>query len=288
VSAHAGAAPVFRDMAVGDIPEGLRLSRASGWNQTEADWQLLLTANPGRFVVAVRDGRVFGTAGAAAYPPRLAWVCMVLVDPAERGHGVGEQLVRCVLERVADLEAVGLDATPQGQAVYARLDFSPVASLARMGGIARAFPAPARADVRPVRDADLPAVFRLDHEAFGADRSVLLRSALARAPALAWWVREAGALVGYCFGRSGDHSDHIGPVVARHLEAASALVSRALASVAGRPVILDASTSAPEWPAFLEVRGLRTQRTFTRMYRSGARPQGRTELEFAIRGPEFG
>ena len=137
-------------------------------------------------------------------------------------------------------------------------------------------------------EADLPAVLRLDREAFGADRGALLRSALASSPALAWYREEAGALAGYCFGRSGDHSEHIGPVVARRLEAASALVSMALTSAAGRAVIVDASTSPPEWLAFLEQRGLRAQRPFTRMCRGEARPPGRPELQFAIRGPEFG
>ncbi len=156
-----------------------------------------------------------------------------------------------------------------------------------MGGVAAALPPPGAA-VRPVIDTDLPAVLRRDREVFGADRGALLRSAFARAPALAWCVEEAGELAGYCFGRSGDHSQHIGPVVARHLEAASALVSMALTSAAGHPVIVDASTSPPEWLALLEGRGLRAQRTFTRMYRGGAKPLGRPELQFAIRGPEFG
>ncbi len=287
MSDNEGPGPAFRDMAVGDIPEGLRFSRASGWNQTEADWQLLLASNPGRFVVAVRGQRVIGTAGAAAYPPHLAWVCMILVDPAERGRGVGGQLVGRVLERLADMGAVGLDATPQGQPVYARLGFAPVSSLVRMGGVAAAFPPPPGASVRPVTDADLPAVLRLDHEVFGADRGTLLRSAFARAPALAWCAEDAGALTGYCFGRSGHHSEHIGPVVARRLEAASALVSMALTCAAGRAVIVDA-TSPPGWLAFLEERGLRAQRPFTRMYRGGAAPPGRPELQLAIRGPEFG
>jgi len=33
----------FRDMTEADLAEGLRLSRASGWNQTLADWRLLLS-----------------------------------------------------------------------------------------------------------------------------------------------------------------------------------------------------------------------------------------------------
>ena len=76
----------FRDMTEDDLPGGPAPLPASGWNQTEADWRLLL-APPSVFRAAVVDGRVVASAGAVVYGDGLAWVCMVLVDPAERGRG---------------------------------------------------------------------------------------------------------------------------------------------------------------------------------------------------------
>jgi hypothetical protein len=72
----------FRDMSEADIEGGLRLSRASGWNQTRADWRLLLSLGAGLFCVAVEDGRIVGSGGAVRYGDALAWICMILVDPA--------------------------------------------------------------------------------------------------------------------------------------------------------------------------------------------------------------
>lgn len=276
-------------MAPPDVAGSLQLSRASGWNQTEADWRFLLEENPRRFVVAVRDSAVVGTGGAACYGSRLAWVCMVLVDAAERGRGIGAGIVTAVLDRVADMQTVGLDATASGRPVYERLDFVAASALARVGGGAKdASSAGGQVDTRPVEPRDLETIVALDPEAFGADRSRALRWAHARAPALAWCVIDQRAIVGYCFGREGDRAVHVGPLVAQDVAAARALVARAAAAAHARDIVLDVPTAAPGWMAALQEIGLREQRPFVRMYRAGARPPGWPDLVYAAFGPELG
>jgi GNAT superfamily N-acetyltransferase len=288
-AASAGGSVMIREMAASDIAAALRLSRAAGWNQTEADWGFLLEENRGRFVVAVRDGAVVGTGGAACYEKRLAWVCMILVDTAARGHGLGSAIVTAVLDRVAHVQTVGLDATPSGRPVYERLGFVAASALARVGGSAKdASSEGNRADTRPVEAGDLETILALDPEAFGADRSRVIRWAHAQAPALAWCVKHRHAIVGYCFGREGDRAVHVGPVVAQDVAMARALVAKAATAAAGRDLMLDVPTAAPGWMAALQDLGLREQRPFTRMYRKGARPPGYSELTFAAFGPELG
>src|SRR5262245_53632848 len=119
-------------MNADDVAAGLALCRENNWNQTEAEWRVLLEP-PSVFRVALGDSdRVVGTAGAVAYGRDLAWVCMVLVDGGERGHGLGTALVEQVLERLGGFEAVGLDATPRGRPVYARLGFGDTLGLHRL------------------------------------------------------------------------------------------------------------------------------------------------------------
>ena len=170
----------LRVMTRADIPDGLRLSGAAGWNQRESDWRFLLEGNPGRFVVAVRDGRVIGSGGAVCYGTSLAWVCMILVDPSERGHGIGTRIVSGVLESLSDMRSVGLDATPFGLGVYTRLGFVETSRLLRM----EAPPTSGEEDespVRPLAPSDFSSVLALDREVFGADRGEVLRAAAARA-----------------------------------------------------------------------------------------------------------
>src|SRR5262245_37849457 len=197
-------------MTADDVAAGLSLCRENNWNQTEAEWRVLLEP-PSVFRVAVgTNGRVVGTAGAVAYGRDLAWVCMVLVDGAERGHGLGTALVEQVLERLGPFAAVGLDATPQGRPVYSRLGFSDAYDLARWAADpAKALSVGERA-TRPMTEADLDAVLAWDRDIFGADRARVLRWAFVTAPERARVATNGGALDGYCFGRRGHHSDSIG------------------------------------------------------------------------------
>jgi len=280
-------APRFRDMTADDVEAGLRLCRANNWNQTEAEWRILLE-RPSVFRVAVApDGRVVGTAGAIGYGRELAWVCMVLVDAEERGHGLGSALVGQVLERLGSFEAVGLDATPKGRPVYARLGFTDAYELVRLAaGPPDATPSSEGA-ARAINEADLPAVLAWDRDVFGADRARVLQWAFDTAPEQARVVATGSRLDGYCFGRRGHHSDSIGPIVARSHDAARALVAGGLRTGTDRRVIVD-GVASPEWQADLEALGFREERGLTRMYLGNLRPAGGRESLWAIFGPEFG
>src|SRR5688572_24270479 len=230
-------------MSEEDLAAGLQLSRASGWNQTADDWRRLLSLGRGLFRVGVEEGRVVASAGAVRYGDALAWICMVLVDPAARRHGLGtaifdEVLARCHVEVGAGrLAAVGLDATPAGRGIYLQRGFVAGPGLVRM----RAEPATAGSPpetVRPCAGPDLDPIVALDRDVFGADRGSLLRAARGGAPDLAWVARSAGRVTGYCFGRHGDHSDHVGPVVAEDGAVALDLVRACLSATRGRPVIV--------------------------------------------------
>jgi ribosomal protein S18 acetylase RimI-like enzyme len=281
----------FRDMTEADVAEGLRLSRASGWNQTLEDWRLLLSLGLELFRVGVLDGRVVATGGAVRYGEALAWICMILVDPEQRGRGLGTRVFDEVLERcraeVRDgrLRCVGLDATPAGRGIYVKRGFHGGPALVRMRA-ERLGPVDRPPGVRALVPGDLEAVLALDRTVFGADRGRVLRWALAAAPGLAHVICEGGRILGYCFGRHGDHSDHVGPVVADGGAAARDLVAASLKTADRRPVILDARV-APDWVATLGQMGFREERPFTRMLLDDVRPPGRPELEAAVLGPEF-
>jgi GNAT superfamily N-acetyltransferase len=280
----------FRDMTEADIEDGLRLSRASGWNQAIEDWRLLLSLGRGLFRVGVEGGRVVASGGAVRYGDALAWICMILVDPARRGHGIGTRIFDEVLDRAkarvhdGTLRSVGLDATPAGRGIYVQRGFQAAGGIVRMraeGG--RESPRPE--NVRPLAAGDLAAVLARDREVFGADRGAVLRWALAAAPDLAW-VSSAAGTMACCFGRHGDHSDHVGPVVAEDPALAGDLVRACLASPRSRPLIVDARAEPP-WLAALAAMGFREQRPFTRMYLGEARPPARPGSEPAVLGPEF-
>lgn len=286
-------------MTKADVDDGLRLCRASRWNQIARDWVQFLDLDAGGAVVACRGDRVVGSVATVRYRPDLAWVAMVLVAPEERGRGIGRALLQEGLALVADVPAIGLDATPAGRPLYLTLGFADAFELRRMqragGGVAPAAltegPRNAGPAVRPLRPSDWSAVLRLDRRVTGVDREDMLRWLAAGAPAYAW-VSEApaaGDVDGLVLGRPGENFEQLGPIVAADLARAQGLVRAALPQVAAeRPVVIDAAVPQAGWQAWLEGLGFEEQRPFTRMYRGAAGPRVCAPGLFAIVGPEFG
>jgi GNAT superfamily N-acetyltransferase len=279
----------FRDMTPADIAAGLELTRAARWNQTGRDWGLFLRLSPEGCRVAVMDERVIGTVATARYEDRFAWIGMVLVDPAERGQGIGARLMAEALDVLKDMPSIRLDATPAGHAVYQKLDFADEYRLSRMETVVSGAGLAFRLNpARPMTKDDLPAVAVFDRQVFGADRRLTLGWVFEGAPEYAWVIEERGQIVGYTFGRRGFNFEHLGPIVAHDQQTARRLVSTCLSRQAGKPFIIDASHCENGWRSWLESIGFREQRPFIRMfYRDNPYP-GLPPKQFGILGPEFG
>jgi GNAT superfamily N-acetyltransferase len=282
-------------MTLDDIPAGLALCRASRWNQTDADWRTFLSEAPHGAVVADEGGRVVGSAATMPYGP-FTWVSMVLVDPAARGRGVGTALLEHVLTLVPAGSVARLDATPLGEPLYRKLGFAPDYSLARWfrdpGAMAPVAPTPGKSlvseRVRPLAKIDWAAILEIDADVFGASRASLLERFAAEAPELAW-VREHGSLVrGYVLGRRGHVRDHIGPLVADSLDAATQLLDACLRTPTPRGLVIDAPDAQTPWRDALLARGFAIERPFVRMSCGPLVTPGDPTRVFAITGPEFG
>ncbi len=286
---------MLRTMTEADVDAGLRLCRSSHWNQLARDWQQFLRATPGGATVALDEaGTVVGTVATLRYAPHLAWIAMVLVDPAVRGRGVGTALLHRGLEQVKDVRTIGLDATPLGQPLYEKLGFVVHGTLTRLERAAddATRPAPPREDahaarIRPATREDLGFIVQLDEQATGLARHAMLTWLLEGAPGFAW-VRDGWTVDGFVLGRHGHNFAHLGPIVARSADAALGLVRTCVARHPGRRFIVDVTDHDPAWRAGLEALGFRAQRPFARMYTGTWRPEGDPDLLRASIGPEFG
>jgi hypothetical protein len=172
---------------------------------------------------------------------------------------------------------VGLDATPAGQPLYRKHGFVENYSLVRM--VTRPFGSPPGDPKGRVTHVDLSAILDMDREIFGANRSRLLVSLLARAPEFAWMITGRG----YCFGRPGHRYHQLGPVVATDLDTARALVSHAVT----QPCTIDVPLLDPAWVDWLKPAGFVEERSFTRMFLRGHVHPGDPSRQYAIAGPEF-
>ena len=187
-----------------DIPAALQLKEAAGWNQTEKDWQRLLSLEPNGCFAALKEGRLVGTTTTTTYGNDLGWIGMVLVDPQERRQGIATRLMNVAIDYLQDKVAtVKLDATALGQPLYERLGFEVESVLERWIGTSNGPDA-----VAPKGDEGISDLLALDQIAFAADRSELVKKLIDDACVQPVLVRDADeTLSGYARAGRGANAD---------------------------------------------------------------------------------
>jgi GNAT superfamily N-acetyltransferase len=289
-------AAILRPLTRADVPGAMALVHQVGWNQTAADWERLLRAQPdGCFVASVGDELV-GTVTTIVYDRRLAWIGMMVVAVGYRGQGFGQRLLARALEFLdrSGISCVKLDATPEGRGLYEKHGFVDERAVERWA-LARPAGAQASAETVPrIRSGQgqltppIEDVLVLDAELFGADRRDLLRSLAADAPDLAVVLERDAELIGYAFGRRGLRADHLGPWMARDECTADLLLTSFLQRSARPLVFVDCVRDNPWARRLAAARGFTLSRPLTRMYRGANVMPDATNFLGAIVGFEFG
>ena len=286
---------LIRTLTPADIPALMRLKAAAGWNQTRQDWEHLLALAPESCFGLECDGVLAASTTAVCYGRELAWIGMVLTDPAYRGRGFARQLMEYALGylRAARVAWVKLDATDMGRPLYARLGFTDECAVerwvrppGRTAGILPARITPGEKKSRHAACATAAGAWReLDRRAFGADRSALLERLRAVES-----FEVPGA--GFAMGRPGSCAAYFGPCVSRSADAAEELLRNFLAVHGAQDVAWDL---LPQNKAAVEVargRGFTLGRSLVRMalrLDAGAKPlECESELIYAIAGLEYG
>jgi GNAT superfamily N-acetyltransferase len=279
----------LRVMTRQDIPGGVRLNTIIGWNQTAADWERFLAATPnGCFVMEDAD-KIVGTSATISYEDKFAWIGMVLVDPDKRNRGIGTTLLQRAVEYLdgAGIPTLKLDATPAGKPLYEKMGFVTEYEIDRWVLKRSISNKPMTPDEITTADGMLE-VLAFDRQAFGADRSELLRSYTERAPDLTIVAQKEGKLSGYAFGRRGLFADHMGAWMTRDDKTAQTLLSQFLQRSSRDTIIVDALKSSRIAGELLRVSGFSPVRLLTRMYRGPNLHPGKPETLCAVLGPEFG
>ena len=280
-------------MADTDVPFADRVRDSAGWNQSLQDWQRLLQHDSQGCFVAEWNGRRAGTATTTIYSKDLAWIGMVLVDPAMRRRGIGTALLMHCIEhlRRSGVGCIKLDATPMGRQVYDPLGFVAEWSLSRWE-TAELAAVPARGasaapNPRPLDSGDIGCVADLDASAFGVARNRMLSmlAAQSRARVLK---NGAGRTIGYGMLRPGQRAHYLGPMAAEDESSGIALADDLLGGVQGQSLYWDIPDANQAAIGVARRYGMQRQRSLTRMYLGENTPPGRPAALWAIAGPEIG
>jgi N-acetylglutamate synthase-like GNAT family acetyltransferase len=263
----------------------MQLKEIAHWNQTEADWELFLSANSEGCFVSEVDNRVVGTVTTIIYEDRFAWIGMLLVDREFRNCGIGRALLQQAIGHLDSrgIPCIRLDATPQGRPLYEKSGFVDEYEIERWKLKRHAAQTKSGATAP-----HFGKVLQLDREVFGADRSALLQALSESAPEFVQVSVGPTGVWGYSFGRHGSHSDHLGPWVAHDESGAERMLDTFLARSARESIVVDCLISNPWARGALEARGFELARPLTRMRRGGNIYPGHPEVVCGILGPEFG
>lgn len=271
-----------RSLHLSDIPELMALVEEAGWNQTQGDWQRMLTFGTG-LGLTDNAGHVVASAVTMPYDGTIGWIGMVLVAGPWRRRGIATDLINaCVADLHAGGLVAGLDATPAGEKVYKKMGFFSEITLTRWRRKARNSHRPPR-PAPNISSEDIGWITDLDARAFGARRQALI-AALAGAD-----TNFARAFRGKAFllQRPGRYAQQLGPLCSIDKSLAVDLLSQAIDEI-GDPLLIDVPDHQRGISDLLSASGFSRERPFKRMYHGGQDYMGDAALIYAIAGPELG
>ncbi len=253
-----------------DLPALNELVVAAHWNQTAEDWRRMLALCGPQAIGIEVDGRVVASATLIEYGAEVAWLGMVLTRPEYRGRGFAKHLLQQLLAPSRREQTIYLDATTEGEPLYAKFGFVAESVVRRWQGTPSGTSPTApsgscRAD--------------LDRRAFGADRESCLRQLCAASQVFS--VAD-GSFACY---RPGRLRSHLGPVVATTVESAEQVVRRALSKA--EAVCWDIPDNNAAAQQLAESLGFQPVRRLVRM-RRGAPLDACVEMQFGLAGFEYG
>ena len=265
----------IRTLTLAEIGTLLDWAAAEGWNPGLDDATAFSAADPHGFFGAFVGGSMVAAIAAVAYDQRFGFIGLYICHPDWRGQGHGKAVWDAGMAYLGT-RTIGLDGVPAQQANYASMGFATAYQSLRMAGTLHG--PGGKPDAAPIEIAALAA---LDAQCFPAARPDFLRAWLAPPHRLLTVLRD-GELAGYAVLRPCREASKLGPVFARDLAAASALLDQ----VDG-PVQIDVPLAQTGWMDLLTARGFTPGFATARMYR-GTPPALAMQQVFGITSLELG
>src|SRR5690606_656496 len=204
--------------------------------------------------------------------------------------GIGQMLMKSILNELKDFPCIKLDATPAGFPVYAKLGFAKEYSIYMMIRLPlnKLYQEYEKFNIKAAQPEHLQPLADFDKAIFGVERQTVLQYLYTQSPATALILEKKDIIKGYIMGRPGTNYYQLGPLIAESTEASIALLSNALSALEGIPVVVDILTDKKDLIGWLNTQGFNPQRELIRMYYRKNLIQGNVRQQFLISGPELG
>jgi GNAT superfamily N-acetyltransferase len=277
----------IRTMERKEMALAIDFAALEGWNPGLHDAACFHAADPEGFLIAEWDGRPAGCIAAVRYEEHFGFIGFFVVAPPFRGKGVGLQLWKAGMARLAG-RVIGLDGVPAQQDNYRRSGFTLAWHTARFAGVARPAGQAVAGQIVPLGKVDFKLLRADDRRVFPAARDGFLRAwtAMPDATGLAWMERKRVA--GWGLIRRCREGHKIGPLLAESRDVAKALYLALCRSVpVGDTVYLDVPLRNADAAALATSLGMQRVFETARMY-AGATPACEVDRVYGITSFELG
>jgi len=203
---------MIRSMNTRDLTFAAECTAKEGWvSEDRMTLEGFFSHDPDGCLVAELEGKRVGIGVATSYG-HCGFIGELIVRPEARGQGVGAALLNHALAylRQRGAHTIYLDGVVKAVDLYERNGFRKICRSLRFSGKVEG---KSHLEVRPMQEKELPVIFDLDRQHFGADRSFFLRRRWILFPELSKVLVEDEHIKGYILGRRGEGWVAAGPWV---------------------------------------------------------------------------
>ena len=244
-----------------DISFAIHLTDHENWSIPKQDFQRLLRLDPRGSFVATEGMRRVGLATTASYGRKIAWIGNVVVQEQYRGKHVGQSLVTHAINYLHDnhVKHVALYCFDENVEFYRKLGFVEGARFERLRRAKRTSKYHAN---ELFRNLSIPAILRLDKQAFGADRSRVILDLL-NAKCASIFSVVSGPGRSYLLAKNYEDMWELGPWISFRLPEPTldAMLSESLVQANGKAVEIASPLRNPLTTAMFRRHGFRVMKT---------------------------
>lgn len=204
----------IRIMSEQDFSFATCLTDTKNWGLTGEDFKFMIDLEPSGCFIILDDEERVGMATTITFG-EIGWIGNVIVEENYRNRGVGSALVGHAIKylRERSVKTISLYSYMHSVPFYRSLGFELDGKLVAMSG--RGVPKQTSRHPRRTEEGDLPNIFALDRNCFGASRDRLLKNLFLEGRGFGFVLYDDNELSGFVFARRYSEMAELGPMVSR-------------------------------------------------------------------------
>ncbi len=264
-----------------------------GWGHTPLDVERCWNLEPNGCFIAESDGKRVGHVFSVFFG-EIGWIGLLIVNPEERGVGVGKALMEAAIIYLEDngAKTIKLEAVERAVPLYRRLGFVDAFDSFRFRGTPqRNGKEPRRNEtVSVMNEGNIDEIAQFDAQYFGSNRLSILKSLHSDFPQYCFYAKENQLIKGYIMARKTLNGLWLGPWVSTDSQVAELLFSKLLEATKKEAKDLALGFPAANTTAtkLVEKYGLHLVGKSIHMIRGDTTNQGNVACIYGIGGPEKG